>query len=128
MKSSGKMDTERDTNRVAGVHMRVFHDRRGFDGHVAAAGLAHANQRGKGNDEEAGEACAHLETRRWNRRGEKPRVYSTGRSGITSARGSGPKSSPNLIGGRSWNMKSHFQRSIGFDDWSQWRAETGRRE
>ena len=47
-------------------------------------------------------------------------------SGMTSARGSGPKSSPNLIGGRSWNMKSHFQRSDGFDACSQCRADTGR--
>src|SRR5262245_8250593 len=52
--------------------------------------------------------------------------YLVSLSGITSARGSGPKSSPNLIGGRSWNMKSHFQRSDGFDACSQWRAETGR--
>src|SRR6476620_11128867 len=50
----------------------------------------------------------------------------TSLSGITSARGSGPKSSPNLMGGRSWNMKSHFQRSDGFEACSQWRAETGR--
>src|SRR4029079_12042349 len=53
-------------------------------------------------------------------------AYFTSLSGITSARGSGPKSSPNFTGGRSWNMKSHFQRSDGFDAWSQLRAEMGR--
>ena len=31
-----------------------------------------------------------------------------------------------LTGGRSWNMKSHFQRSEGFDACSQWRAVTAR--
>ena len=52
--------------------------------------------------------------------------YFTSLSGMTSARGSGPNSSPNLTGGRSWNMKSHFHRSDGFDAWSQCRADTGR--
>src|SRR3954470_12633899 len=32
----------------------------------------------------------------------------------------------NLTGGRSWNMKSHFHRSDGFDACSQCFAETGR--
>ena len=31
-----------------------------------------------------------------------------------------------LTGGTSWNMKSHFQRSDGFDACSQLRAVTGR--
>ena len=30
-----------------------------------------------------------------------------------------------FTGGRSWNMKSHFQRSEGFDVCSQLRVETG---
>ena len=30
----------------------------------------------------------------------------------------------NLTGGRSWNMKSHFQRSEGFDACSQFFADT----
>ena len=34
--------------------------------------------------------------------------------------------SANFTGGRSWNMKSHFQRSDGFDACSQCRAATGR--
>lgn len=46
--------------------------------------------------------------------------------GMTSARGVGPKSSPNLIGGRSWNMKSHFHRSDGFEACSQLFADIGR--
>ena len=54
--------------------------------------------------------------------------YFTSLSGMTSARGSGPKSSPNLIGGRSWNMKSHFQRSDGFDACSQCRGRHRPRE
>ena len=32
----------------------------------------------------------------------------------------------NFTGGRSWNMKSHFHRSDGFDACSQFRAGTGR--
>ena len=32
----------------------------------------------------------------------------------------------NFTGGRSWNMKSHFQRSDGFDACSQCGADTGR--
>src|ERR1700746_3025718 len=55
-----------------------------------------------------------------------PRHYFTSLNGITSALGRGPKSSPNLIGGRSWNMKSHFHRSDGFEAWSQDGADTGR--
>src|SRR6185295_20177796 len=31
-----------------------------------------------------------------------------------------------FTGGRSWNMKSHFQRSDGFDACSQCRASSGR--
>src|SRR5688572_32884901 len=54
------------------------------------------------------------------------RLHLTSRSGITSARGRGPNSTPNLIGGRSWNMKSHFQRSDGFDVCSQPRCDIGR--
>src|SRR5207245_11124248 len=35
-------------------------------------------------------------------------------------------SSSPFTGGRSWNMKSHFHRSDGFDACSQWRASSGR--
>ena len=37
-----------------------------------------------------------------------------------------PRRPSNFTGGRSWNMKSHFQRSDGLDACSQVRAETGR--
>ena len=52
----------------------------------------------------------------------------TGISGMTAPL----RSSPSICtlwpftGGRSWNMKSHFQRSDGFDACSQLRAGTGR--
>ena len=58
--------------------------------------------------------------------GTAGRDYFTSFRGMTSARGSGPNSSPNLIGGRSWNMKSHFQRSEGFDACIHVLADTGR--
>ena len=48
--------------------------------------------------------------------GQKLNTYSSGDIAL----------SPNLIGGTSWNMESHFQRSDGFEAWSQLRAETGR--
>src|SRR6185437_5682685 len=96
----------------------------------AAHGVALARRRHRKNGRQLRQLrCTLAEAQRQQdggaERSEAER-YSTLRNGITSARGSGPKSSPNLTGGRSWNMKSHFQRSDGLEAWSQLRAETGR--
>ena len=48
-----------------------------------------------------------------------PRPYSTSFIGIAASSDDNPWRPSNLTGGRSWNMKSHFQRSDGFDVWSQ---------
>ena len=53
---------------------------------------------------------------------------STGRSGMTSGREPGSGIHSNLTGGTSWNMKSHFQRSDGFDACSQLRRADRPRE
>ena len=47
-------------------------------------------------------------------------------NGSTLASDTDPGMSANFTGGRSWNMKSHFQRSEGFDACSHVRAATGR--
>src|SRR5262245_35903591 len=47
------------------------------------------------------------------------------RNGITPSKFVENGSPENLVGGKSWNMKSHFQRSDGFDPCNQWRAATG---
>jgi hypothetical protein len=51
----------------------------------------------------------------------------TSRSGIALIGiGTASGSTDPFTGGRSWNMKSHFHRSEGFDAWSQCLAATGR--
>ena len=52
-------------------------------------------------------------------------VWASGPLGVGAA-GSELGSSAPLTGGRSWNRKSHFQRSDGFDICSHVRAATGR--
>ena len=51
--------------------------------------------------------------------------YSTSVTGIPASVGVAGLPA-NLTGGRSWNMKSHFQRSEGLEACSQCFAETGR--
>ena len=53
-------------------------------------------------------------------------LYFTSFIGIAASSDDRPWRPSNFTGGRSWNMKSHFQRSDGFDACSQSAAETGR--
>ena len=55
-----------------------------------------------------------------------PDDYFVSTSGITLPTGRRSSVSANFTGGRSLNMRSHFQRSIGFDACSQCRAVDGR--
>jgi hypothetical protein len=114
-------DPQRQASFRAGRHRRTLRHRRDFGSQGTHGTLAHA-EGGEGQNGEWQEASdVHVPS------GRAPASrYFTSFIGITSARGSGPKSSPNLTGGRSWNMKSHFHRSEGFEACSQWRAATGR--
>ena len=54
------------------------------------------------------------------RRTESLRYFTSLKGIIPGGAGSADGSTSPLTGGRSWNMKSHFQRSDGFEASSQW--------
>src|SRR3989442_10866531 len=84
------------TCRRPGMNGFSFNERRGLDP-SPSRGLGQDKRRTQEEPEESARGPSNHHFASFN--------------GMTSALGSGPNSSPNLTGGPSWNMKSHFKRS-----------------
>src|SRR5713101_5214391 len=103
-----------NTCRRPGMNGFSFNERRGLDP---------SPSRGLGQDKRRTQEEPEDRRTPGTSAGGRSNHHFTSFKGMTSALGSGPNSSPNLTGGPSWNMKSHFKRSAGFDASSQLRAD-----